>query len=135
MNTKIIAIIFLFFISISAYSTEDGYFGIYQSVKSKRKISFVLNERGVVNLSIKKIEIDTTTLTWNYLARFGSSQVFEIMFRDNKKQLHVLHLFIVEIKDNFFWAAGYYMQYKRNDSDEIIVANKQVVELTHSPLD
>ena len=129
MNNKIIATAFLFLLSISAYSSEDVYCGRYKSVKSKCKISFDLTYCGLKNLSVNKIKIDTNSITWDYLSRFGSTQIFEIDFNDDKYEYNIM-LFIVEIERDCFWATGYYMKYNsKAPYHDMIVLEKQTLKL------
>jgi hypothetical protein len=136
MNRKIITTIFLFLISISVYSTNiEEYFGKYQSINSKHEISFILNEHGVLNLSINNISIDSTSLIHDYLGIFGSTLNFQINFDDNEKYSNIIQLFIVKIEEEIIIVTGYYMRYKMNDEGKIIVIEKQALELTYSSLD
>ena len=130
----IITIIFLFTISISAYSSEDVYCGKYKSVKSKFKISFDLTDCGLKNLSVNKIKIDTTSITWRYLDGYGNTQLFEIDFNDDKYTYNI-KFFIIEIERGFFWVAGYYIKYNSKDDDDMMVLEKQILELKWEPLE
>ena len=129
MKIKTITTIFLLLISISVYSTEDVYCGRYKSVKSKCKINFDLTDCGIKNLSVNKIKIDTNSITWDYLGRYGSTQIFKIDFND-EKYMYIIKLFIVEIERGCFWATGYYMKYNsKAPYHDMIVLEKQTVEL------
>jgi len=136
MKKIILTIIFLFTISISAYSTQiEYYFGYYQSIKSKNKISFIFDSNGVVNFSINKINIDTTSFNWYELARYASSQIINIAFEDNKGYSHDIMLFLDNFEEDNIWAAGYYVKYKYDeDNNKSTVFERQVLELRCKPL-
>jgi hypothetical protein len=131
MKLKPIITIFLFLISISAYSTQiEDYYGHYQSINSKNKISFIFNSNGVVNFSINKVNIDTTSFHWYELNRYGSSQIINIEFEDNKGCSYSIMLFLDNFEEDNIWAAGYYVKYKYDeDNDKVTVFERQVLEL------
>jgi len=135
MNIRIIATIFLFLISISAYSSDNEavYCGRYKSVKSKCKISFDLKDCGLKNLSVNKIKIDTTSITLYDIGIYGSTHILEIDFKNDEYNYNIM-LFIVEFKRGFLWVVGYYMKYKSDDDYNMIVLEKQTLELKWEPL-
>jgi len=132
MNTKIVITVLFSLLSISVYSTDlEEYFGKYQSVNSKDKMSFILNERGVLNLSIDKIDIDLNSLTYDYLGIYGGTLVFQIKFDDNKKYSNIIQLFIVKIEEEIVIVTGYHIQYKTNNEYKITDIKKQTLVLSY----
>jgi len=122
----------MFLTSMPMYSTDiEEYFGKYQSINSKHDISFILNEEGVLNLSIDNIDIDSTSLTYDYLGIFGSTLAFQIKFNDNEKYSNIIQLFIVNIEGEIAIVTGYYMRYKTNDEYKITIMEKQALEMTY----
>jgi hypothetical protein len=89
---------------------------------------------GLKNLSVNKIKIDTTSITGHQLGGYGGTQIFEIDFKDDEYKYNIM-LFIVEVERASFWVAGYYMKYKSNDSDDMIVLEKRTLELKWEPLE
>ena len=132
MNTKIMITIFFYLLSNSVYSTDiEEYFGKYQSINSTYKMSFILNEQGVLNLSIDKINIDLNSLTYDYLGIYGNTLVFQIKFDDDKKYSNIIQLFIVKIEEEIIIVTGYHMRYKLNNEYKITDIKKHLLELTY----
>lgn len=127
MKKYLISLVFLAF-STYSFSSEEGYFGKYFSINNGIKVEFILTENGISDLTVDNIEVDKGSLKYDYLARYGSSQVFQISFDDNTKCSNEIKLFIVENESEFVITAGYYLQYKMKDG-KLIVLRKQALEL------
>ena len=130
MKTNLIITALLLISSIYGYSSEEGYFGKYCSNNSGIKVEFTLNEEGVSNLFIDSVKIDMKTMTYDYLAIFGNSQIFQINFVDNKNCNNIIKLFIVKNEGEFIIISGYYMQFTIDEFEKITVIRKQALELS-----
>jgi hypothetical protein len=134
MRKILISLTLFLAFSAQAFSSEEDYFGKYSSINNGIKVAFTLNENGISDLIIDSIKVDIKTLTYDYLAIYGSSQVFQINFDDDKKCSNVIKLFIVKSDGVFIITTGYYLQYKMSDNEKLTVVRKQALELAYKKI-
>ena len=128
MNVKTTITILLFFIPLSIYSQDlEEYFGKYQSINSEFKVSFILNEHGILNLSVNEISIDSVFFDYHILGKWRpiasttplkKTMSFYISFNDNEKYNNVMGLFISKIEEEIILIICDYIQFKKDDKDD-----------------
>jgi hypothetical protein len=126
---------FLFLISMSVYSThEEHYYGKYQSINPKCKISFIFDENDISKLSVNNLGIDAASITSDLLGVHGNSLLFQINFNDIDKNSNIIKLLIVQVNRKIILVSGYYIRYKYIEkSDTYVILEKHALELTWQP--
>ena len=131
-----ITLLLFFSIPIFAYSTDiEDYFGKYQSINSEIKIKFILNEHGILGLSVNEVCIDSTSFTYDYLGIFFGTMTCQMDFNDNNMNSYCIQLYIVQIEEEIILVSGYFMQYKYKEGDKIKIIKKQVLEFSFEKLE
>jgi hypothetical protein len=114
-----------------ALATNEGPFGHYTSVAGDTPISFTIDEHGIRDLHVDRLEYDTSTLTYDYLGVYGNSRVLHIAFSDSDGFDNTIKLFIVTADGSFVLAGGYYLRSRFGPKGDLMVDRKCVVELSY----
>lgn len=132
MNKILMSMLFLVFITFSLFSTEEGYFGKFHSIRGAHDLQFSVDETGIESLTIDDLEYDRKKLSYEFPARYGGAQLLFIDFTDYVGYENTLKIFIVMSEGKFILATGYYLRSKwRND--QVIIENKGTFDLEFSP--
>jgi hypothetical protein len=105
----------LFLLSVAQATEFETYYGKYQSAGKQNQVSFTFAKSGVTELVVDGVSVKDG-VTYDILGVFEGSLLLRIDYVDSRKQQCVIRALILNEKESFVVASGFYVAY-RLDAD------------------
>jgi hypothetical protein len=123
------SVFLLLIIHTAVFCSEEGCFGTYYTTYADFNARFVMNEKGVKVLFVNNLKFDENKIIYDYLGTYGNSQILQIAFVDSGGYDNTLKLFMVMNEGDFVMSTGYYLRYKLDKKNKMIIESKRAIEL------